>query len=345
MNAPLYHPLILPGLTIPGNVLLAPLAGYTDRAFRELCAQGGAVLGYTEMVSCEGILRGNGKTTALMERAPGEGLLGIQVFSGDPEAAGAAGAVLPSFGPDLADLNCGCPVPKVCRSGGGAALLKTPDKIGLLVEALRGGLRAARKAAGLSGETPVTVKIRSGWDAESLTYLEAAGAAVEAGAAMVGFHPRTRSQGYGGRADWGLIGRLKKAVSVPVIASGDLYTPEDVREVMTTTGCDGVMIARGALGRPFLFARIRRALDPGFLPAGGEGDLEGEIPALEAARRHLDLARRYGGDPAAFREMKKHLCYYVKNLPGSRRLRSLLMEARRYEDYYALLAQFGVTAD
>ncbi|TFG59734.1 MAG: tRNA-dihydrouridine synthase family protein, partial [Spirochaetales bacterium] len=235
----LYHSLDLPGIRMPGNIFLAPLAGYTDRSFRLSCSEFGADLTYTEMVSALGIYHNSRKTVALFEKSPEEPFKAVQIFAPGPEFLADITPALLAQSPALIDINCGCPVPKVVKTGAGAALMKEPKKIGAMVKALK-------DAVSILGSTvQVTVKLRSGLDANSINFLECAREAAEAGASMLCLHPRTRSQGYGGSAEWAHLALLKEAVPVPVFGSGDLFTAQDVERMLRETGCDGVMVARG----------------------------------------------------------------------------------------------------
>lgn len=322
----LYHPLRIGPLSVFGNLLLAPMAGFTDAAFRSVCLEHGACLAFTEMVSCEGIIRENRKTLELLHRAEGETLLAVQLFTADPNAAAQAAERLGPWEPAVIDLNCGCPVPKVVKSGAGAALSKDTTLLASIVRALVEHSQA-----------PVTVKLRAGWDAESINAEEAARAAVDSGAAAVCLHARTRAQGYSGSAAWDLVGGLKQHVSVPVFGSGDLFTPEDALRMLRETGCDGVMFARGALGNPFIFTRTRQLLTSGAAPPEPSSQAR-----LQVAREHLHLAVRYKGERVGTREMKKHLCSYTKGLPGSTALRNLLVHADSSARMDDILAQSQV---
>ncbi|MDR0708611.1 MAG: tRNA-dihydrouridine synthase, partial [Spirochaetaceae bacterium] len=253
---PPHSSLTIGSLVLPGNLFLAPVAGYTDRAFRSICAGYGAALGYTELASAEAIARGPddpaaSKTGRLMRRGEGEGRYAIQLFGANPDVMYRAALKLAPFKPDMIDINCGCPVPKVVKSGAGAALMRDTALLGRVVAA---AVRASLEAL---GGVPVTVKIRSGWDAASLNYREAAATALDAGAAMVALHPRTRAQGYGGKSDWALIADLAARLPVPVAGSGDLFRAEDACRMLRETGCAAVMFARGALGNPFIFRETR----------------------------------------------------------------------------------------
>lgn len=326
----LYHPIKLPGLTIPGNLFLAPMAGYTDRAFREVAISFGADLVYTEMISSEGIIRKNKKTLDLLDRGENERFWGIQIFSDSPERSALSLASLLPLSPSLIDLNCGCPVPKVTSPGAGSALLRKPDLLYKTVKALWGYISDSGK------QIPLTVKIRSGWDNSSINYQETALAAVEAGAVMITLHPRTRNQGYGGKADWEHLARLSESLSVPVIGSGDLNTPEQAINMLKETRCAGLMFARGALGNPFIFRDTREFMETGILP---------EPPAraerINTALRHLLLASQYLGEKRACREMRKHICAYIKGIPGSSVFRGRIVHAETIPDYEREFESFG----
>ncbi|MDR1351861.1 MAG: tRNA dihydrouridine synthase DusB [Treponema sp.] len=329
--AGLYRPVAAGPLILPGNLFLAPVAGYTDRAFRQICAGYGANLGYTELASAEAIVRRPGdlaesKTGRLMRRGAGEGFYAVQLFGADPDVMYRAALKLAPFGPDLVDINCGCPVPKVVKSGAGAALMRDPALLGDIVAAV---VRASGEAL---GGVPVTVKIRSGWDAASLNYRETAAAAVGAGAALVCLHPRTRAQGYGGQSDWSLIADLAGRLPAPVAGSGDLFSAEAAERMLRETGCAAIMFARGALGNPFIFREARSLLLGESCPAPAPAE------RVNAAFRHLGLLIPDMGEYAACREMRKQFCAYTKGVPGGARLRNALVRAETEEDYRRILA-------
>jgi len=323
----LYHPVSIGPLSVPGNLFLAPIAGFTDAAFRAVCLARGAVLAFTEMVSCEGITRNNRKTLDLLIPAEGERFPAVQLFCAVPETAAAAVEEILHVSPALIDLNCGCPVPKVIKSGAGAALMKKPETIGRIVGAMRNTLD--RKG---HSHVPVTIKIRSGWDKNSITFMEAAQAAVEAGAAGITLHPRTRSQGYTGSSEWSLIHSLTLSVPVPVIGSGDLFSPVAARRMLDETGCDGVMFARGALGNPFIFERTRALLETGEPPPPPT-----TADIVSTIERHLRLAIYQKGEPAACREMRKHICAYTKGIPGGAGIRRRATMATTLSEYELIL--------
>jgi len=320
VHPPLHRALSLPGLEIPGNLFLAPLAGYTDSAFRAVCRAHGAELTYTEMVSAEALARSSDRTFRLLQRAPGEDLLVVQIFAATARSAAAGAAKIAPLSPSLIDLNCGCSVPKILRAGCGAALLRNPRSIGEIV-------RAVFEASGI----PVTVKLRLGWEESQLSYLEAAREAVRAGAVMIALHPRTRSQGFRGDAEWGHITTLKHSIAVPVIGSGDLFTAEDGMRMLQSTGCDAVMFARGAIGNPFIFSRARQLLEGKSAPCPTLRE------RLETALDHLLLAAASKGEERACKEMRKHMAAYVRGAPGASAIRRLASTAATVNDYEQLV--------
>jgi tRNA-dihydrouridine synthase B len=320
---PGYKPVSIAGRLIPGNVFLSPMAGYTDLAFRSVCLDWGAVLSFAEMVSAEALSRGSEKTLRLLDRAEGERLIGFQIFASNPRAAGTATRALSVLSPSIIDLNCGCSVPKVLKTGCGAALMRNPALIGEIVRAMHS-----------ETDLPVSVKLRSGWDASEITYLQAAESAVSAGASMVSLHPRTRTQGFSGKADWRHISSLKSAVEVPVFGSGDLFSPQDCAGMLAGTRCDGVLIARGALGNPFIFRSIRSFLDTGELPAVTPAD------RLETALKHLRLLIGLKGEAVACREMRKHFVAYTKGMEGGAALRQEIVTARTLGEYERIVEAY-----
>ena len=320
----LYHPFTFSEkVTIPGNLFLAPMAGYTDAAWRGFATKWGADLCYTEMVSCEALSRDSSKTMDMMRKAEEEQFYAIQIFTSSPDTAVRALPYVLSRKPSVIDINCGCPVPKVLKGGCGAALGRNPELMHKIVKALTENT-----------DVPITVKIRSGWDKNSINFLEAADAAQSAGAAAVTLHPRTRSQDYAGKADWPLIKKLKDHISIPVIASGDIFSPEAARDVLETTGCDGVMVARGAVGCPEIFQYAKELLTTGSYT---------KIPQhqkLENAMEHFARSVKYIGEDRACKEMKKHLCCYTKGLPGSAEIRNKIVFCTSADEYLGILRKF-----
>ncbi len=302
------------------------MAGYTDAPFRSVCVESGACLCYTEMVSAEALSRESAKTMRLLVRAPNEAAIAFQIFASTPRAAAAAVRLIAPLEPVLIDLNCGCSVPKVLRTGCGAALLRSPGMIGTIVSAMRA-----------ETDIPVTIKLRSGWDSSSINFIACAEAAVTAAAALVTLHPRTRAQGFTGKARWGEIAELKRSLgeAMPVIGSGDLFAAEDCRAMIETTSCDGVMIARGCLGNPFIFTETRALLE-------GRPPIETITPKrrLDTAMRHLGLLAGSVGEAKACRDMRKHFVAYTRGMVGGAALRQEVVHAASIAEYERIMEGF-----
>ncbi|MCL2602812.1 MAG: tRNA dihydrouridine synthase DusB [Treponema sp.] len=336
MPASLYRSVKIASLELPGNLFLAPVSGYSDWTFRSICADYGADFSFTELASAEALVRGGQPTFSIIRRAPNEKRYAVQLFGHDPHTMYRAALLLAPLRPDAVDINAGCPVPKVVKTGAGSAMMKEPARMGRIVE---GVVRASAEAL---GGVPVTIKMRSGWDSHSLNYAECARVAVEAGAAMVTLHPRTRAQGYSGKSDWLCIADLVSRIGVPVAGSGDLYTPEDAARMLVETGCAAVMFARGAEGNPFIFPAARSFLTTGVWENVPFGE------RLATAFRHLELLAADIGESLACREMRKQFCAYMKGpagtpgMPGSAALRNRLVQAETIADYREIFASFDV---
>lgn len=285
--------------------LLAPLAGITDGPTRSLAKEQGAAFVYSEMVSGKGLWYKDKNTERLLKIYPGEKPMAFQLFGSEPEILAHAAKTLKERENAAIDINMGCPVPKVVKNGEGSALLKNPD---LIYDLVRATVREAGK--------PVTAKIRIGWDAKSINAVEAAKAIEAAGASAVAVHGRTREQYYTGNADWDMIRKVKEAVHIPVIGNGDVFTGEDANRMLRETGCDMVMIARGALGNPWIF---RDAL------ALWKGEEKPQPPSLAEKvammQTHLERLLAEKGEYAAVREMRKHVGWYLKGVHGSAAVR------------------------
>ena len=241
-----------------------------------------------------------------------------------------AALLLVPFHPEAVDINCGCPVPKVIKTGAGSALMKDPSLLGRIVGAVA---RASREAL---GGIPVSVKMRSGWDSRSINYRDCARIAVEEGASMVTLHPRTKAQGYGGKSDWSHIAELASLLEVPVTGSGDLYTPEDAERMLRETGCAAVMFARGAEGNPFIFPATRAYLTDGsWEPAAFK-------ERIDVAFRHLTLLAADMGESAACREMRKQFCAYTKGVTGGAALREKAVHAESIEEYRKIVRDYNL---
>ncbi len=285
--------------------LLAPLAGITDGAFRKICREQGAAMTYSEMVSAKGLFYGDKNTGKLLEILPGEGPVGYQIFGHEPDVMAFAARELDGAPNAILDINMGCPVPKIVKNLEGSYMMKNPE---LVFDVVRSTVQNTSK--------PVTVKIRAGWDKDSINAVEVALAAESAGAAAVAVHGRTREQFYSGEADWSVIADVKAALGIPVIGNGDVTDGESALEMMRQTGCDFVMVARGALGNPWIFRDLNRAWQG--LPPLPKPTIQ-ERKAM--IMRHFDEVLLIKGEYVAVREMRKHMGWYLKGVPGAAKLR------------------------
>jgi nifR3 family TIM-barrel protein len=314
-------------LVLAHNVVLAPLAGITNLPFRILCRRAGAALAYTEMVSVNGLVREGVNTLALLKSVPEDRPLGIQLFGDSPESLAEAARMVAGYG-DLLDINMGCPVRKVVGTGAGSALLRDPLKIGEIVRAVRAATRL-----------PLTVKIRSGWHCGDDSYREIARIAEAEGCDAITLHPRSRSQMFSGQADWSQLARLKETVTIPVLGSGDLFSAQDCLNMMRETGCDGVMIARGVLGAPWIFRQVAE------LAATGSATPVTNLQRVDAMQQHLDLFCREAGEAIAVREMKKHVGWYARGFAGAADIRRSANSARNIEDLHTLMERIAAIPD
>ena len=333
----LYHPVDIGTLHLDGNLFLAPIAGYSDMAFRSLCVEYGASLCTTEMVSAEALVRGNKKTELLMRRAPNEKVYCVQIFGGNAQTmAEAAKIVLEKTDCDCIDINGGCPVPKITKTGAGSVLTKEPERLFSIVKAVKESSIEYTSLHPERGNVPVTIKIRSGWDSSNITWKECADAALKAGADAITIHARTKAQGYSGKADWEIQKRLVEFVAkrIPVFGSGDAFSPETAKLMLEQTDVDAVMFARGAMGDPFLFRRTKQFLT--------EGKYETETPKerLEAGLRELKMNVAEQGEKAACMLMRKKICAYSSGIKGGARLREQIVNSRSIKDYEELFKQF-----
>ncbi|MFE5408849.1 tRNA dihydrouridine synthase DusB [Microbacterium sp. NPDC056569] len=323
-------------IELDAPVVLAPMAGITNTAFRRLCREYGAGLYVSEMITTRALVERNATTMRLITHHESETPRSIQLYGVDPATTEAAVRLLVEEDrADHIDLNFGCPVPKVTRKGGGAAL---PWKLGLFRDIVT---RAARAA----GDIPLTVKMRKGIDADHLTYLDAGRIAEDAGVAAVALHARTASEFYSGEADWSAIARLKEAVtSVPVLGNGDIWSADDAVRMMHETGCDGVVVGRGCLGRPWLFGDLARALGgPGAAPAEPVDATLGFV--ARAFRRHAELLVEFFEDEGrGCRDIRKHVAWYFKGYPVGGELRASLATASSLAEIDDLLATLDSSA-
>ncbi len=290
---------------LKNNVFLAPMAGTTDIAFRIICKEMGAGLTYTEMVSSKGMYYGSSRTKDLLLFAPNEIPRAAQIFGSDPLIMAEMAKEVFEMGAEIIDINMGCPAPKIVKNGDGSALMREPKKAAEIVKSV---------VAAVS--TPITVKFRKGWDEENVNAVEFAKIMEASGASAITLHGRTREQFYTGKADWDIIKRVKDAVTIPVIGNGDIFSPELAGEMLINTGCDGIMIGRGAEGNPWIFRRILAYLESGELiplPTNEE--------RLEMLKRHLLMIVDYKGESIGVKEMRKHAAWYLKGLPGGVKLK------------------------
>lgn len=308
-------------LTLENGLVLGPMAGVTDLPYRLLCKEQGCGMMVTEMVSAKAILYKNKKTEILMEMRPEEGPVAVQLFGSDPDILGGIGAQVAEGPCACIDLNMGCPVPKIVNNGEGSALMREPKKVEAILSSM---VKQIKK--------PVTVKIRKGFDASHVNAVEIAKIAESCGVAAVAVHGRTREQYYAGKADWEIIRQVKAAVKIPVIGNGDVCTPQDAERIVEETGCDGIMIARGARGNPWIFSRILHYMRTGeLLPAPALEEIKAEI------FRHGKLLTEHKGERTAMCQMRKHVAWYTAGFPHSSALRGEISQMETLEELERLL--------
>ena len=308
-------------VTLPNQLILAPMAGVTDLAFRQICREHGAGLTVTEMASAKAMEYGDKKTPRLLRLARGEHPASAQIFGSDPACmARSAKRALELSGCDIIDINMGCPAPKIVGNGDGSALMKSPDLAARIVAAVKQAV-----------PVPVTVKFRMGWDAQSVNCVEFARLCEQAGADMVAVHGRTRSQQYSGTANWDIIRQVKEAVSIPVAANGDVFAPQDVPRILAHTGADFVMIGRGSLGDPWIFERAHALMQTGVLPP-----LPPFAARIDTAVRQIELAVADKGERVALLEARKHVNWYLKGVSHVRDFKKRISALTRLDELYAL---------
>ncbi len=316
--------LMIGNVKIDGNLVLGPMAGVTDLPFRLLCKEQGADLIYTEMVSAKGIQYNNKNTEKLLEVAEGERPISLQLFGSDPYIMSETAKHIEDKNFDILDINMGCPVPKVVNNGEGSGLMKNPKLVGEIVYAVSTAIKK-----------PLTVKIRKGFTESTANAVEIAKIAEANGAAAIAVHGRTREQYYSGEADWKIIKAVKEAVRIPIIGNGDVNTPEDAAALVNETGCDAIMIARGARGNPWIFSQIKDYYQTGKTPKKPTPE-----EAVDMMLRHARMSIEYKGEYIGIREMRKHIAWYTTGYPLAAKLRNRVNEIESIEQLQELLFEY-----
>jgi tRNA-dihydrouridine synthase B len=311
----------LGNLSLNSNLVLAPMSGITDYPFRQLAREMGCGLVFTEMVSAEGLIR---RGEAFLKIKKDEHPVSVQLFGSDPEVLAEAAGIAEAMGADAIDLNMGCPAKQVVMTGAGVDLMRFPEKVKSIL------IKVRKKV-----KKPVTIKIRSGWDEKHINAVEISKVAEDCGAEAISIHPRTRDQGFRGRADWNLIGEVKKAVRIPVVGNGDVITPSIAKKMFEETGCDGVMIGRGALGNPWIFGFKNS------MPLEGEPAIP---PSLEERKNmihhHFLLTQAHYGEKGAVKNIRKHVYWYTKGLPCCAFFHSKLSGLREKEALFEAIHSY-----
>ena len=309
---------------LDNEVFLSPMAGVTDLPFRTICKEKGCGMLYTEMINAKALCYDDENTKKMLRMDKDEHPVAVQIFGSDPEFMGKAAIIMNQYPNEILDIKMGCPAPKVIKNGDGSALMRNPK---LAAEVLTAVVK--------NSEKPVTLKIRKGWDDDSVNAVEIAKIAEECGISALAIHGRTREQFYSGKADWDIIAEIKQAINIPVIGNGDVFEVEDAVNMLEKTKCDAIMIGRGAQGNPWIFNRINHYMKTGkILP---EPTLEEKITT---AIRHMNLAVAEHGDYVAVREMRKHIGWYLKGLKNSAKYRDQINKITDYKEVIAMLEEY-----
>lgn len=311
-------------IDIKNNVFLAPMAGVTDMPFRILCKEQDCGMVYTEMVSAKGMHYNDERSMKLTEISDAEKPACVQIFGSDPHIMAGIAEKLNDSDASIIDINMGCPTPKITKNGEGSALMLKPELIGNIV-----------KAVAAASKKPVTVKIRKGWDGDHVNAVEVARIIEENGAKAVAVHGRTREQFYSGNADWSIIREVKKAVSIPVIGNGDIVKPEDTKRMLDETGCDAVMIGRGAQGNPWIFKRTIHYLNTGELLPEPSADEK-----ISTIIRHMKMLIELKGEHIGVNEMRKHIAWYIKGMRNSTYVKEKVFRISDAGEIIKLLEEF-----
>ncbi|WP_092727490.1 tRNA dihydrouridine synthase DusB [Romboutsia lituseburensis] len=311
-------------LELDNKVFLSPMAGVTDLPFRLICKEQNCGMLYTEMINAKALCYDDENTKKMLKIEEAEHPVAVQIFGSDPDFMGRAAEIMNEYPNEILDINMGCPAPKVIKNGDGSALMKNPK---LAEEVLKAVVKNSKK--------PVTLKIRKGWDDNSINAVEIAKIAEASGISALAIHGRTREQYYSGKADWNIIAEIKNNIGIPVIGNGDVFSVEDARNMLDKTNCDAIMIGRGAQGNPWIFKRINHYMQTGeILP---EPALEEKI---NTAIKHLDLAVKEHGEYIAVREMRKHIAWYLKGLRNSARIRDEINKIESHQEVVNRLNEY-----